>query len=194
MKMKAAVIMGSTSDLPKVEPAINLLKDEIYAKCKNLSEKEAQPVARYLWDVKRKGLDKTVEVSKDDKCPVCGMFVHKHQKWAAKIHASDKYYAFDGVKDMMKFALNPSKYGAKDFDLSSAKFEVSDYYHQNAIDAKEAFFVVGSDVFGPMGDELIPFASESDATNFANDHKASQIYRFSEISNEIICKLDGNCD
>ena len=29
--------------------------------------------------------------------------------------------------------------------------------------AKEAFFVIGSDVYGPMGHELIPFASKADA-------------------------------
>ena len=51
---------------------------------------------------------------------------------------------------------------------------VSDYYKLTKIDAKSAFYVSGSNVFGPMGNELIPFASEEDAKTFTRDHYRSR--------------------
>ena len=170
--------------------SVRALKAEIYAKCENITEKEAQPVLRYLWDTQKQGGGEKIVVKESDKCPVCGMFVHKHKEWAAKISFENgEYAAFDGVKDMMKFTFEPAKYGFKDAKI--AKIQVSDYYTQNAIDAKSAFFVVGSDVLGPMGNELIPFGDEDSAKSFKFDHKGEAILKFDEISKQIVCRLDG---
>ena len=40
---------------------------------------------------------------------------------------------------------------------------------------------MGSDVFGPMGRELIPFVKESEARDFLQDHKGKKILRFSDV-------------
>jgi nitrous oxide reductase accessory protein NosL len=58
------------------------------------------------------------------------------------------------------------------------------------IDAKTAFFVIGSDVYGPMGKELIPFETEADASEFMQDHKGDRIIKFEHIKPFIINKLD----
>ena len=58
------------------------------------------------------------------------------------------------------------------------------------IDAGSAFFVVGSDVYGPMGKELIPFISRADAEAFKKDHKGNRILRFEDIKPGVIKKLD----
>ena len=39
-----------------------------------------------------------------------------------------------------------------------------------AIDGRSAHYVVGSDVTGPMGKELIPFATREAALEFSKDH------------------------
>ncbi|MBQ7271120.1 MAG: nitrous oxide reductase accessory protein NosL [Campylobacter sp.] len=170
--------------------SVRALKAEIYAKCENITEKEAQPVLRYLWDRQKHAHGEKIVVKESDKCPVCGMFVHKHKEWAAKISFENgEYAAFDGVKDMMKFIFEPAKYGFKDAKI--AKIQVSDYYAQNAIDAKSAFFVVGSDVLGPMGNELIPFGDEDSAKSFKLDHRGEAILKFDEINKQIVCRLDG---
>lgn len=169
---------------------INFLKDEIYAKCGKIEEAEAQSVALYLWNAIRKGANHKVVVSHDDKCPVCGMFPYKYPRWAAKAYYGEKYFAFDGVKDMFKYIIKPEKYGG-DSKAWADKIEVTDYYTQNAIDGRKAFYVVGSDVLGPMGNELIPFADESDAKAFKFDHKGTDILTFDEVKMPLICKLDG---
>ena len=109
-----------------------------------------------------------ITVNKDEKCPVCGMFVAKYPKWAASIATQNhkKPFYFDGVKDMMKFYFNAKDYGHKDFDKNKAKITVSDYYTREEINARKAFYVIGSNIYGPMGNELIPFRTKKDAKIF----------------------------
>ena len=67
---------------------------------------------------------------------------------------------------------------------------VSEYYEMKPINAHDGFFVMGSDVYGPMGHELIPFATEADAEVFKKDHKGKQILRFQELTPKLLEKLD----
>ncbi|MBI3873943.1 MAG: nitrous oxide reductase accessory protein NosL, partial [Arcobacter sp.] len=122
----------------------------------------------------------------------CGMFAHKYPKWVAKLHYGEKYFAFDGVKDLMKFYFNPLKWGkytnaTKDKITS---FEVTDYYKQNSVDGFKAFYVIRSDIYGPMGNELIPFDKLEDAKTFQKDHNGKRILKFSEITENIPYELD----
>lgn len=167
---------------------INELKAAIKEQnfCGELKEPELQALSLYLWEVKRfgdvKNSDEYIKVSKDEKCPICGMFVYKYPKWAAQIFYGEKHYSFDGVKDMMKYYF--------DHKENISKMLVSDYYSQKAIDASKAYYVIGSDVYGPMGHELIPFKNESEAKTFSMDHKGTKILKFEEITSEEVYKLD----
>ena len=167
--------------------------------CKRLKPKQLQAVTLYLWDVKRLKSIKTddiIKVLKDEKCPICGMFVYKYPKWVAQIFFKDKnrtyHYSFDGVKDMMKFYLKSvDNKEYKNFKKKSiTKMLVSDYYTQKSIDATFAFYVIGSDIFGPMGKELIAFKSYLDAKIFKKDHRGVKIIKFKEINKSLISKLD----
>lgn len=131
-----------------------------------------------------------VTPTKNDKCPVCGMFVYKYPEWTTQIiFKGGSYAVFDGVKDMMKFYLNINRYSAKNLTDIEAMY-VKDYYSLNYIDARKAFYVIGSDILGPMGKELIPFEKESDAKVFMKDHKGQKILKFQEITTETIKLLE----
>jgi copper chaperone NosL len=67
---------------------------------------------------------------------------------------------------------------------------VRDYYTLKFIRHDTAFYVVGSDVFGPMGHELIPFDSKKNAATFMIDHHGLKILRFNQINPELLDKLD----
>jgi nitrous oxide reductase accessory protein NosL len=126
-----------------------------------------------------------------DKCPVCGMFVAKYPDFLAQITFADGFQAwFDGVKDMMKYYFDLPKYqpGKKPEDIKTIM--VADYYALKPIDGLKAFYVVGSDVYGPMGRELIPFAEEAAAKEFLTDHKGQAILTFPQITPEVIKGLD----
>ncbi|MCK4875080.1 MAG: nitrous oxide reductase accessory protein NosL [Sulfurimonas sp.] len=154
--------------------------------CKPMKEKQLQALSLYLFEVKRFGdlkkNDAIIKVTEDEKCPVCGMFVYKYPKWAAQIFYQDIHYSFDGVKDMMKYYFNNKK--------NISKILVTDYYSQESINALKAYFVIGSDVYGPMGDELIPFKSQEEAKTFSMDHKGLKVLKFDEIKEQEVHKLD----
>ena len=67
---------------------------------------------------------------------------------------------------------------------------VKEYYSLAMIDARSAFFVSGSDVHGPMGNELVPFGTEKDAASFKLDHRGKRILRFNEITRKTIQSLN----
>ena len=97
-----------------------------------------------------------------DKCPVCGMFIAKYPEWTASIRFGDgSRVFFDGVKDLIKFYLTPQKYGSRTGRSSMGFIRVKDYYSLEMIDGRNAYYVIGSDVLGPMGKELIPFSNSA---------------------------------
>jgi len=124
-----------------------------------------------------------------ERCPVCGMFVAKYPLWLATLTVeSNKLLYFDGVKDMMAYYFTPVDYGAP-ADQIVSKIEVKDYYSQKWIDGKAAWFVLGSDMLGPMGHELIPFSSEAAAKNFLKDHHGTEIMLFTDITADRISSM-----
>lgn len=128
-----------------------------------------------------------VSVKKKEKCPVCGMFVYKYKKWVAEITFKDgSYRVFDGCKDMFKFYFNMSRYEKKLTKNDIANVYVTEYYTTKVMKANELFFVVGSDVLGPMGHELIPVYGETKAKIFKLDHSGKDIYRFNDVSPDTI--------
>lgn len=126
-------------------------------------------------------------VSAQDRCPVCGMFVAKYPNWLAQLYNKDskQVHFFDGVKDMMAYYFSPEKYGGTSREAISNIF-VKDYYSLKWLPASEAFYVIGSDVYGPMGHELIPFQSSEAAESFSKDHHGKEILNFNAITPELI--------
>jgi nitrous oxide reductase accessory protein NosL len=126
-----------------------------------------------------------------DRCPVCGMFVAKYPDWFAAILFKDGSYAvFDGVKDMMKYYHNLKRYNPSKRPADIDFVQVNDYYRLAPIDGSKAFYVIGSNIYGPMGKELVPFEKKEDAEEFMVDHIGKSMLRFQEITPEILRRLD----
>lgn len=125
------------------------------------------------------------KVTDKDRCAVCGMFVAKYPPWITQIELSDgKVLMFDGPKDMFVFYLSPKEYGVGDAQIKNVV--VKDYYTQKWLDGRAALYVTGSDVFGPMGHELIPFETKDAAQNFLQDHHGKKILTFEQVTDEIV--------
>ena len=155
--------------------------------CSGLKGSYQEALALYLWDVKRekKTANKyaKIEVSHDEKCPVCGMFLYKYPRWVSMIEYNDgKKLYFDGMKDLMKYYFEHKK-GVK-------LMLTQGYYTQETIAVKDAFFVIGSDVYGPMGNELVAFKDKERAKNFLFDHHGREILTFDAITPQTVYKLD----
>ena len=118
-----------------------------------------------------------------DRCPVCGMFVAPYTTWVASVVFDDgRRVHFDGPKDMFRFLLDRQRFGPDLGGGTVVEIWVKDYYTTRAIDARTAYFVVGSDVMGPMGHELVPTASAEAAQTLRTDHHGEQILRFDQVT------------
>ena len=121
-----------------------------------------------------------------DRCAVCGMFVAKYSNWVATIAYPDgSHRFFDGPKDLFRYLTGKDGSTARD-----AEIWVTDYYTTNSIKAREAFFVAGSDVFGPMGAELIPLATADLAESFRADHGGADVLAFDAIDEAVLRSLE----
>jgi nitrous oxide reductase accessory protein NosL len=124
-------------------------------------------------------------------CPVCGMFVTKYPAWVATVLYRDGHaHHFDGAKDLFKYLQNLPKWAPGHRAEDIERIGVTEYYGLERIDARQAFFVIGSDVRGPMGNELIPLATTEDAAEFLEDHAGKTILRFEQVNLELLQKLD----
>lgn len=168
--------------------------------CGTLEKEYLEALTLYLWYVKRKGdlgiVEGQIEVNDEEKCPVCGMFVYKYPKWAAQIFYKhedhEHHFSFDGVKDLIKFYHESQRWGNYPFATQAniTKILVTDYYTSKGIDGFNAYYVIGSDIYGPMGHEPIPFEHEEDAITFKNEHRGVKVLPFKELSKELPYNLD----
>lgn len=137
------------------------------------------------------GESQPVKPSPQDKCPVCGMFVAKYPDFLAQMIFKDGSYAlFDGVKDMMKYYFEMSKYIPSKTVADIGAIYVTDYYSLTAVDGHKCRYVVGSKVYGPMGKELIPLPDEAAVKEFMRDHGGSQVVSFEQITPALVNSLD----
>lgn len=120
---------------------------------------------------------------KKDRCPVCGMFVAPYPDWLSTLVFKDgSQLFFDGSKDLFRYYFSlPNDNDARTRQEITGIY-LTDYYSTRLLPVEEVFLILGSDVFGPMGKELIPVAGEAAAKTFARDHNGEQIIRFEQLT------------
>jgi nitrous oxide reductase accessory protein NosL len=121
--------------------------------------------------------------------------VYKYPQWVAKIELSNgKEIFFSSPKAMFEFYFRPGKW--PEFEVhSESDFKnmyVMDYATGKPVKAKGAFYVYGSDVTSPAGDDLVVFDSYKNAEEFAKLHNGKRIFGFKEVSQGLINWLDGS--
>jgi len=130
------------------------------------------------------------KVEAGQRCPVCGMFVAKYDNWITQARdlKANKTWFFDGVKDLLVFWFDPQAYGGPGRD-ALGELWVKDYYTLKWIAAREGVYVIGSEGYGPMGHEFIPFAGRKAAESFLHDHKGTAIVTFAEITPAMVASM-----
>jgi len=194
LSQKGEKIAQSFCDIDKLPQAKGTIDQQMEKirdsqACSPLSKRKLEAVAYYLSTPSMQSEKKHLHVPGDAKCPVCGMFVAKYPKWAASITINETTYYFDGVKDMMKYYIFDKNFIYARSAIS--QILVGDYYTLEAMDAREAFYVVDSNVYGPMGRELIPFRTLQKAETFMQEHKGKKVVRFNEVTAKMLMALDG---
>lgn len=119
------------------------------------------------------------------------MFVAKYPDWVAQaIYRDGSYAVFDGAKDLFKYLFNLPTYAPTKRAADIAALYVTEYYSLTLVDGRAAWYVIGSDVLGPMGRELVPLAGEKEARQFMVDHKGKRLLRFTEVTADALKGLD----
>ena len=168
------------------DAAMKAVFEDMYADTRTIREKRKQQDAQA-----RHEAELPPNPSPEEKCPVCGMFVAKYPDWVGVVTFADgRRQYFDGAKDLFKFLFDIQKYIPRDASAEIRHIHVTDYYDMKFIDARSAFYVIGSDVYGPMGREMIPLASRPDAETFLKDHNGMKILQFNDITPDTVRRLD----
>jgi len=123
------------------------------------------PNSRMAIDKKRKATGKIKEPTEKDVCTVCGMPPANHPKHNSQILTMDDgTLQFCSTQCMVNFNADPIKYVEKPVKPKMAWVTLySDGMYESAVGC---YYVVGSQIDGPMGKEAIPFKLKSDAEEF----------------------------
>ncbi|MEQ9545038.1 MAG: nitrous oxide reductase accessory protein NosL [Marinobacter sp.] len=126
-----------------------------------------------------------VHFESGDECHVCGMIITNFDgpKGQAITAREQETRKFCSTRDMFSWALQPEN-AKRDHtlyvhDMAQTSWESPD--DTALINAREAFFVVGSDRTGAMGPTLASFASESSAVEFANEY-GGEVVEFEDVT------------
>ena len=103
------------------------------------------------------------------RCPVCGMYPARYPQWKAQAVFTDRSAAhFDSPVEMFLFLGQMPRYDARHTYADIQALFVTDFATKAWVPAKQAFYVHGAKVSGPMGDANLPaFATRAAAQDFA---------------------------
>lgn len=128
-----------------------------------------------------------VHFESDDECHVCGMVIANFPgpKGEAITEKDQHVRKFCSTRDMFAWMLQPENVN-RDHTLYVHDMAQTDWKSPDdtaLIDARKAFYVVGSDRTGAMGPTLASFASEDAAHKFMMEH-GGQVLAYSDITLE----------
>lgn len=132
-------------------------------------------------------------------CPVCGMVVGGKDGQgvtvtfkdgrvvgfggvAAAVFRDGHVVGFEGARCLFIYNSVPQKYGIDPADIS--RQFVTDFTTKKMLELPKAFLVLGSNVKGPMGYDLIPFAGKEEAAGFAKENEGKWIVQLHEVARQ----------
>ena len=117
--------------------------------------------------------------------PVYLLDVTKYPKFEAEILLRNgKRLRFCCVKSMMNFFYHPEKYpgyGVGPRGEGIDRLYVRDYLDGTKVPTEKAWYVFGSRLAGPHGDDLIPLSSKTRAELFVKRYGGTRIMSYKEI-------------
>ncbi len=130
-----------------------------------------------------------VAIEQADECHLCGMIISNFPgpKGENYTKSSDSVNKFCSTRDLFSFVLQPeNKRQVKEIyvhDMSKTPWQSPE--DEYFIDAREAWFVIGSEKKGAMGKTLASFAQQADAEVFIKEF-GGKLYRFDDITIDVL--------
>jgi copper chaperone NosL len=130
-----------------------------------------------------------LQLSKTDRCPVCGMFPAKRPKHAAAMVLKDgRTYYFCGNGCLLRTWHRTRTHLGVSHD-AVAHMVVRDYFSGSPIDAYTAWWVAGSDVVGPMGRAVVALRTPKEVEVFKNRHGGEHVFTLSQLNDRLFTSI-----
>jgi len=136
----------------------------------------------------QKVIHQAVAMESSDECHLCGMLITRFDGPKGEIfrkEQSEKVFKFCSTSDMFSYYLDPEnkRNVAQIFvhDMSKMPWGHESIDDKYFIDAKTAWYVVGSRKMGAMGKTLASFSQKADAEAFAKEF-GGQVNSFEDIN------------
>jgi hypothetical protein len=109
---------------------------------------------------------------KTPRCSSCGMVLDASSRWYAEVEFQGQSSGFDTPKCALRHLLSKAPGGL---------LRVRSYYRQQRVPGTAVLFVVGSDVLGPMGADLVPVEPELEP-KFRAEHRGERSYALDQLT------------
>jgi nitrous oxide reductase accessory protein NosL len=132
-----------------------------------------------------------MRISAEDRCPVCAMLPVRYPRFATAIELRDgRTYYFCSAGCMLNAWQHPDIFLGIAKELLGRPV-VREYLSGEVMDAREVFWVSGSDVVGPMGPALVPLKNARHLEAFRKRHGAKHVFRLDELTYDNWQELTG---
>jgi copper chaperone NosL len=132
-------------------------------------------------------IHQAVAMESGDECHLCGMLITRFDGPKGEVfrkELGDKVFKFCSTRDMFSYYLDPeNKRNVAQMlvhDMSKMPWGSDSIEDKYFIDAKTAWYVVGSEKIGAMGKTLASFSQNKDAIAFAKEF-GGQVISFKDI-------------
>ena len=130
-------------------------------------------------------------IPKDVSCGKCGMYPANYPRWQSQIIFKDgSMTPFDGCKCLFNFMFSMDQHDKAHSRDDVVVVWVKSFNSGEWMNAMDAHFVVGSNMMGPMGKELVPFADKAEAMKF-HQEQGGDMMMYADITPEVLKSLMG---
>ncbi|MBL8458408.1 MAG: nitrous oxide reductase accessory protein NosL [Zoogloea sp.] len=131
-------------------------------------------------------------VQRSARCPVCGMYPYRSPQWMGQIVFNDQTAStFDSPVDMFRFLNNMVLFDKQHKPADVGAIWVADFGTKAWVDARKAFYVIGSKALGPMNDPNLPAFATREAADAHINAQGGKVMLFGEVTREVIKSLSG---
>ncbi len=137
-------------------------------------------------------VQRAIAIENGEECHICGMIISNYPGPKGQLYERNQTATrkFCSTRDMFAYLLDPERkhsiQSAFVHDMAVTPWDHPD--EESYIDARKAWYVVGSNRKGAMGPTLASFSSESTARAFAENYQG-RLYRFEELNIELISSM-----
>jgi len=137
-------------------------------------------------------IHQAVAMESSDECHLCGMLITHFDGPKGEVfrkEQGDTVFKFCSTRDMFSYYLDPeNKRNVSQMlvhDMSKMPWGSNSIDDKHFIDAKIAWFVVGSEKTGAMGKTLASFSLETDAQAFAKEF-GGKVLQFKDVDQDAL--------